>query len=395
MKTRRRRGARGPAARAIERAETIVISSLGTLGPSEVTMPRPCALLIAALAAACSAASDDRGRDTGGDPPDDTDATGDAGGDAGEDECEGIDFPVAGHPPRALVVLDRSGSMGGEPPSPWDACETALVEITAQLDYQIQFGLLLFPVLDEVCAAPGPDPEVPIGPSSSAAIAAAMAEAGPYGNGTPTAASLQSAFEYVAALAGEDDRFVILATDGAPNCSDNPTYDCASCEWTAIDCTHPWVCLDDQGTLAVVTEYNDNWGIPTYVIGIGGVVAEWDALLSDLALQGGTGDYFPAQTDDGPDEMIAALQEIAAANTLCVFDVDWDALADGVSHDPTLVNLYAEGAIVPYSEGCAFAGGWRWADADTIELCPGLCDDYKWGVVSWIHASFGCETVVE
>ncbi|MCK9460497.1 MAG: hypothetical protein M0R80_12740 [Proteobacteria bacterium] len=347
-------------------------------------------LAFAALPACISHEGDRRSEaaSDGGEP--------DAGDDAGVDECDGVDFPVAGHPPRALVVLDRSASMGyGLPVSPWDACAEALVAITAQLDYQIEFGLLMYPELDVVCGAPAPEPIVPVGPATSLAIEAAMTESGPVGYGTPTAAALARGFEYVVALEGEDDRFVILATDGAPNCSQSSMYDCSTCTWTDTTCVDPRSCLDDVGTYSVVIEYHDNWGVDTYVIGLGGVWSEWDEVLGDVAAYGGTGDYYPAQTEDGAAEMTAALQEIAAANTECVFDVDWESLGEGVSQDPGLVNLLVEGEIAPFSEGCANPGGWHWADEDTIELCPGLCEDYKWGVVSWIHASFGCETVVE
>jgi hypothetical protein len=351
-----------------------------------------CAVL--AVSAACT------GRGADGVPVS-TDDPGDGGeGDSGEtdsvDECEGIDFPVAGHPPRALVVLDRSVSMKPDTSiSPWEVCKEALVAITAQLDYQIEFGLLMFPLIGEMCAAPSPVPDVPIGPSNSAEIEAAMNATGPYGHGTPIAATLTSAFQYLIGLDGDDERFVILATDGVPNCSDNPSYDCETCQWTAASCFNPHGCLDDIGTYSVVTEYHDSWGIDTYVIGLAGVWDVWEEVLSNTADYGGTGDYFPAQTADGPEEAIAALQEIAAETTVCVFDVDWESLGIGVSHDPSLVNLIVEGGVVPHSVGCSNGDGWHWADEDTIELCPGLCEDYKWGVVSWIHASFGCETVVE
>ena len=354
------------------------------------------ALLTVALAvfAACTAKETD-GTPVSTDDPSDA-GEGDAGDSDGIDECEGVDFPAAGHPPRVLVVLDRSVSMElGTPDSPWEACADALVAITAQLDYQIEFGLLLFPVLGVVCGAPSAEPDVPIGASTSEAIEDAMIASGPDGHGTPIAATLASAFQYLAGLDGDDERFVILATDGAPNCSDNPLYDCETCQWTGTECFDPRSCLDDLGTYSVVTEFHDNWGIDTYVIGLGGVWDAWEEVLSNTAAYGGTGDYFPAQTEDGPSEAIAALQEIAAANAECVFDVDWGALETGVSQDPTLVNVLVEGDIAPFSADCSNADGWYWADADTFELCLGLCEDYKWGVVSWIHASFGCETVVE
>lgn len=354
------------------------------------------ALLLAAAAAAAGCGVEEGVRG-GGDGDGGQDGDGDAGdADAGVDECEGVDFPVAGRPPKALIALDRSASMAQseDETTPWDACTEAIAGITAALDDRIDFGLQLFPGLDETCAPPSAIPDVPVGPGTGAAIADAL-EPGPLGYGTPIAASLGLAYAYLTGLPPDDDvRFVILATDGAPNCSDNPMYDCETCVWTGDFCGSPLACLDDVGTYSVVTEYHDNWGIDTYVIGLGGVGDDWDEVMSNAAWYGGTGDYYAAQTDEGAADMIAALQEISAENTECVFDVDWEALGEGVSQDPDLVNLLVDGDVVPFSADCSNGEGWRWADGDTIELCQGLCEDYRWGVVSSVHASFGCDTVV-
>ena len=352
----------------------------------------PLILLLSAAAVGCGV--EEGGQGLGGS---DSGPTADGGSDdGGLDGCEDVDFPVSGHPPRALIALDRSASMQiGTDISPWDACSDAVVTITTALDDRIDFGLLLFPGLDHSCAPPDATPAVPVGPNTGPAIAAELDGDGPDGNGTPIAEALSIGFQHLVSLPGDDVRFVVLATDGAPNCSDNPTYDCETCEWTADVCISPLACLDDVGTYSVVTEYHDNWGVDTYVIGLAGAQEDWGDVLSNVAAYGGTGDYYPAATDDGPGDMIAALQAIAAENTTCVFEVDWASLADGVSHDPGLVNVFVDGDVVPFSDDCADAAGWRWADADTIELCAALCDDYKWGVVSSVRASFGCDTVVE
>jgi len=349
------------------------------------------------VATACSPAEQHTGgRDSGTDTASgDTDTATD---DTGDTECEGIDFPVAGHPPSVMLVLDRSGSMAAPTPglTPWASCSEALVQITAQMDYQIRFGLLLYPddSSEESCAAPA-QPEVPISAMNADQIAETLESSPISSGGTPTAAALQSAYEYLAALEGETDRLVVLATDGAPNCSSSPSLDCDTCTWTWTYCMTPLSCLDDEGTYGKVVEYHDFWGIDTYVIGVGGVWEAWDEVLTTIAFLGGTGDYYPAETVDGPEEIIAALQGIAAEATECTFDVDWSSFGWGVSQDPDLVNLLVDGEIVASSPDCSFAGGWHWLDEDTIELCPDLCHDYKWGAASEVHASFGCETVVE
>ena len=328
----------------------------------------------------------DTGSETETDPPDTS------------TECEGIDFPVAGHPPTMMFVLDRSGSMGGATigETPWTSCSAAITDVSAHLDYQIHFGLLMYPLDDaeEPCLAPE-EPEVPIAPINSVDIAETLGLANLSPGGTPTAAALQQAYEHLVGLETDGGLHVILATDGAPNCSSDTSLDCDTCIWTGPGCYDPLVCLDDQGTYAKVQEYHDFWGIQTYVIGVGGVWETWDEVLSTIAYLGGTEDYYPAQTDEGPDELIAALQGIAAEATECTFDVDWSSLGWGVSQDPDMVNVLADEEIVPRSDDCSFAGGWHWLDEDTIELCPDLCEDYRWGDVAVIHASFGCETIVE
>ena len=325
--------------------------------------------------------------------------TGDDGGvDSGDtdtnEECEGVDFPVAGHPPLMMIVLDRSGSMGVEGTNAWPACVDAITVSTAQMDNQIQFGLLLFPNAVG-CEVDDDDPVVPIAPINAGDIEDALAAGYPNGGGTPTAAALHKVYEYLVDIETESRRFVILATDGAPNCSSDPTLSCDTCISTAYPCLTPLACLDDQNTYSKVIEYHDFWGVDTFVIGLGGVWDVWDEVLSTVASLGGTGDDYPAQTDEGPDQLVTALQEIAATTTECTFDVDWDSLDASASKDPAMVNLYVDGEIIPFSEDCSNSSGWHWLDEDTIELCSQLCYNYRWGVVSEVYASFGCETILE
>ena len=238
-------------------------------------------------------------------------------------------------------------------------------------------------------------PDVQVADFNSYEIVAALNAAGPFGGGTPTARALLYGFQYLIGLdESSDDLYVILTTDGAPNCSDDPTLTCDSGCATSVEgpCNHDEVCLDDQAVYARVAEYWENWGIPTYVLGMGGVVELWDEVLTGIAQHGGTGDYYAALS---PQQLKDALQEIAAAATECTFDVDWDALEAGTSTNPSLVNVEADGIEVPLSEDCSDEDGWHWLDEDTIELCPGLCHDYKWGLVHTIRATFGCATLVE
>jgi hypothetical protein len=344
-------------------------------------------LLVLALALACSSGSDKSAPDA---------STEDTGGETdpgdGGDECDELDFPLAGEPPSIALVVDRSYSMAlGDQ---WDMLELALTQITAQMDFQIRFALMMFPNENGLCMPAPMVPNVPFADQNAQEIADLLYETNPSGPGTPTAMSLRNA--YLALLNEEPEarKFAVLATDGAPNCSTDPTMSCETC--TSSDpselCEDPFICLDDLMTYAQVTEYHDNWGIDTYVIGLGGVVEFWDQVMSNIAAYGGTGDYYPIEN---PETLAEALQEIAAETTECTFAVDWDALEEGASDNPDLVNLYADGNVVSYSEDCQDEHGWHWLDESTIELCPGLCHDYRWGEISEITATFGCETYVE
>jgi hypothetical protein len=339
------------------------------------------------LASACSSDGQKQAHDAStGDTGDDSDP-----GDGGN-ECDEIDFPLAGRPPSIAIVVDRSYSMAAA--DQWEMLEIALTEITAQMDFQIRFALMLFPNHQGLCQ-PAPEvPDVPFADHNAQEIADLLYETNPFGPGTPTAMSLRNAYLALLNEDPESRKFAVLATDGAPNCSTDPMMSCDTCLSSDPDqtCEDPFICLDDQMTYAQVTEYHDNWGIDTYVIGLGGVVDLWDQVMTNIAVYGGTEDYYPIGS---PEALTQALQEIAAETTECTFTVDWEALEENASDNPDLVNLYADGEVLTYSEDCQNEHGWHWLDESTIELCPGLCHAYRWGDISSMSATFGCETYVE
>ena len=73
----------------------------------------------------------------GGDTDADADADADADGDTDTGTgCEEVGFPVAGHPPDILILLDRSNSMASGSPTYWDTVTLAIESITAAMDPQ-------------------------------------------------------------------------------------------------------------------------------------------------------------------------------------------------------------------------------------------------------------------
>jgi hypothetical protein len=334
--------------------------------------------------------------DTDGDS--DADADGDADGDTDTGTgCEEVAFPVAGHPPDILILLDRSNSMTSGSPTYWSTVTAAIETITAAMDPQINFGLMAFPYGSTECAAPPSLPYVQISEDDNAdTIGTVLGGLGPDGAGTPTAAALQVAAAYLSGLADDAHRYILLATDGGPNCSGDAALQCGTCTTTQPDgatCNAHNDCLDEEQAVAIAEQINVEQGISIYVVGVGGLLGgPFLDVMTAIAAAGGTEDFYAAET---PADLAAALDEIAAAAVECEFTVDWDSLGEGVSTDPNLVNVFAEGEVMPYDEDCSSGFGWRWIDDDTIALCDDLCEQYKNGDITEITASFGCVTVVE
>jgi hypothetical protein len=127
-------------------------------------------------------------------------------------------------------------------------------------------------------------------------------------------------------------------------------------------------------------------GIMTYVIGLPGAEA-YAALLDRLAVAGGTArggdtDYYPVGDADALGE---ALHEIGTGIAIsCSIDLE------APPEDPTRVNVYFDGAVVPGDE----TDGWVWDGESRIEVHGAACDELRSGEIREARVVFGCDTVV-
>lgn len=209
---------------------------------------------------------------------------------------------------NVLLVIDKSGSMTDQPEGfdsdKWTAMKDALGEALGDGEIDINFGLLLYPndlirpidefncaADDNCCAVPEGEPAVVVpiteAPVSAPAIRDILDDTSP-GGGTPTAAALQRAFLYFTEGEGADldgENYVLLATDGGPNCNDNASCDGSTCT-TNLDnqcdtdnCCEgfPAYCLDD-GSVTSQIEALANANVKTFVVGIPGTEAYTDYL---------------------------------------------------------------------------------------------------------------------
>ena len=130
-------------------------------------------------------------------------------------------------PADLLLVLDRSGSMLETAPDPmtgmavekWTTTVGALDAVLQATQAQVSWGLKLYPV-GEQCEVAA-QPQVAVGPSNHAAVLGAIngnpAMRG--GGSTPTAAAVRNASAFFQANPSTNNRYLLVATDGEPNCA--------------------------------------------------------------------------------------------------------------------------------------------------------------------------------
>jgi hypothetical protein len=315
--------------------------------------------------------------------------------------CDCVDVPLFTDPPNLYFVLDRSGSMADD--NKWDTVRVTVGKVLREIGPRANFGAATFPTpatQGDSCAPgseimsvrPGDPPTGTDGPTTTFLLSATRPP--PFG-GTPTAATLTSLLPKIKSYPGKT--FVILATDGGPNCNTAAQCDATQCInniENAPGCpsggppnccdTQPGSCLDATPTVNAVASY-ERAGIPVYVIGIPGSLP-YATVLDNLAVAGGTAQatspkYFAVDTASSND-LLATLKKVAAKIVAtCEFTLT------APPQDPGLVNVYFDEVPVPQE------GNWT-LSGSTVTLTGGSCDQVKNGDVLDVRIITGCPTVI-
>lgn len=234
-----------------------------------------------------------------------------------------------------MLVLDQSGSMT-KPSSTattatkWSEMKSALSGAMKLVSKDINFGLMLYPYSGDVsspgiafdpanptaattCVVPNnpddPNAAVAVGIENGVdklnEILAVVGSSTPSG-GTPTAMALDQAFRYFTDGAGSTlpgTKWVLLATDGGPNCNQDLSCEAAACTQN-IDCTcgnndcntatncckssstnnYGYLCLDDIASVAQIQKLAQSQ-IKTFVVGIPGT-DKYSDTLNRMAVAG-------------------------------------------------------------------------------------------------------------
>jgi hypothetical protein len=214
-----------------------------------------------------------------------------------------------------LLVLDTSGSMKtgtSNRSTRYKDVVAALDQVLPQTDDAINWGLELFPrftgsLLDDGCT-PG-QVDVGIKPHNAKAVAAAYDPkiVSPEGN-TPTTESVNNAVKALQALADGNPKYIVLATDGGPNCNPDERDNQES------DATHAIAAVQASASA----------GIPVFVVGLS-VGSTASATLNKMAEAGGKPLNDPATPKtkyykaDTSDELVTAINAIRGQVVTCVY----------------------------------------------------------------------------
>ena len=346
-----------------------------------------------------------------------------------KDICNSDSRVAKPQPVNLLLVIDKSKSMddGGtyQNTTKWSAMTQALTSalrsvISAESTVKsLSVGLMLFPdkaVFDscvgEPCCDLSPAPinvEVGSAVEQVPLIVEELESTGPSGS-TPTAAALAAAFAYYTTGAGaelEGHKYVLLATDGGPNCNLDLACDASECTLNldaAGACSSStdtccsggmaglW-CVDHAATVERIALLRQA-DVKTIVVGIPGTEAykPWlnaFAVAGDaVAPQGEETSYYEVSASGGVPLLEQTLKDIT---THLVNSCQIQLAENPPLYDSWFVNVAIDCKLIqqssPSADGSAGAANavenWRVDDTTspvTIELLGQYCDRVKAGV---------------
>lgn len=375
-------------------------------------------------ASASASATGDGGDDSGIHLDVGGDGNGTTGGDGtGMGEGGGCGFTrFEANPPviNVLLVVDKSLSMDDKPSgfadSKWTALRGALDTTFSQTKAKISYGLDLYPysgksgqTLADSCQMPTATAAVVVpvqaGTKAAPLILAAL-DANPPSGGTPTAAALTRAYNYFSTGAGKGltgERYVLLATDGGPNCNGELTCEAATCTVNMdgkcpgnlnccdakVDKLGPTNCLDQDASVAQVTQLLAKANVKTIVVGIPGTEAYAETLNALAAESGVTNPdappgYFAVSADSGAEGLSEALQGITTGLVKsCELHLEEEPPGD---------DLYVviDGVVLPRDAD----EGWDFQTPRTsppvLEIRGAACHKLETEGAQYVNVTYGC-----
>lgn len=321
-----------------------------------------------------------------------------------QSSCGGTRVNLRQQRAEVVLVVDRSGSMNELDASgtrKWPTLLSVLHDVLPSIEESVALGLVLFPSTQvpmataaQVCGTPS---ELEPRPSfnNASGVLSVLDRASP-GGGTPTHDAIALAAQYFDRSPDAlGRRYVVLATDGAPNCNlalDPTTCICAGPAGTCTPTARSGPitnCLDDRRTIEAIRALTAR-GIQTFVVGLLGVES-FAAVLDAMAVAGGrprsaTPRYYAAADRA---ELATALRGITTTLVDCRFRLD------GPPPDPNLVDVRL--GATSLIRDASHRDGWDWTDDTHLEVTfhGPTCDQVRGASGGEVLAAvFGCPAVV-
>lgn len=280
-------------------------------------------------------------------------------------------------PADLLLVLDRSTSMSyditkdttcfaglGACTTRWSTMTDSVNQVLAASPAGVQWGLKFFTSPGGQTCTVNSGADVAVGADTAAQIKTAISGTSP-ANQTPTTAAINAAVAYLNTVNDSRSHFILLATDGQPNCDPGNSSQVTT---TSVA----------NATAAIAAALQS--GISTYVIGIGPSSGN----LDNFAAAGGTGKYYPALS---PQDLTSALSSIVGTVASCTFNLG------KTPPDPNNVAVEFNGdKTLRAPRDTAHANGWDYTSAaDTvIQIYGSWCDNVKSGTYKTAKVLMGC-----
>jgi hypothetical protein len=288
--------------------------------------------------------------------------------------CGITKIPTTKQPADVLYVQDKSGSMDQDPTggncngmagcSKWDQMTPPINQTVMATQADVRWGLKFFPDPNTMACAVNNTVQVPVALNNATPIANAIAAVGP-GGSTPTRVAINNAVTYLNGNGDTNPKYILLATDGLPNCAPGGGNTQNS---------------DANGAVTAIANALTA-GIPTFVVGIGNTGAA--ATLTMMAQAGGrptAAAPFYYQVNSGAD-LVAALSAISGSVRSCTFSLS------SKPPDPTNVKVQADGVTVPPSA----TDGWGFNPGITAVILTGsYCQNVLNGTTKDVEVLFGC-----
>ncbi len=307
---------------------------------------------------------------------------------SGEEVCGVGATKITNRAQAMHILLDGSASMQGGLGgwanaiftgrlTPWGEATSSLAQMVVDpINDNVEFGFQFFPPsAQDSCDAAITDAEVPIGQGTEISIIDQLLSNAPAGFRTP----LVKTMDHIAANPGrltEPDVLgtLLVVSDGGDSCA----------------------AADTRNTsLATAAASLQSAGVDTYAIKFdsGSSDAAQEDQLTNIAVNGGTDAYISAP--DGK-ALTAELLKLSASLANCELRIG----EPPPGADPTKLNVYLNGIVVPYDSMGTMMSGWGWVsdaangDFSKLTLYGPQCKLLQQSRLNDIVIEFGCQVIV-